>query len=122
MVMKEAPFAGGKTLRYSWDNMELLTDTLGLETLTDFANFFVSNRFGLKHIRIMVWAGLQREGAPYDLKDVGKLIDEYLDEHDMGELAETVINAINRSWGEDKGEEKGETPKKTPRLSKNSST
>jgi hypothetical protein len=119
MVMKEAPFAGGKSLRYTWDNMELLMDTLGFETLVEFANFITGTKLGLKHLRIMVWAGLQREGETIDLKDVGKIIDEYLTDHDFEALITTVIGAVNNAWG-DEGEAKGESQKKTPRPSKNS--
>jgi hypothetical protein len=119
MVMKEAPFAGGKSLRYTWDNMELLMDTLGFETLVDFVNFIPERKYGLKHIRIIVWAGLQREGETIDLKDVGKIIDEYLKDHNFEDLLSTTMGAVINAWG-DEGEAQGENQKKTPKPSKNS--
>jgi hypothetical protein len=123
MVDKDTPFIGGYSLRYDWDNMELLSEVLDLETISDFAVFFSQGNFGFKHIKMIVWAGLQREDCKVDMKDVGPLLDQYKAEYGFETLAGTVVKAVAASWGEakDEGEAKGEA-KKSPRHLKSTST
>ncbi|MCU7526563.1 MAG: hypothetical protein HF308_18955 [Ignavibacteria bacterium] len=119
MVEKSTPFTGGHSLRYSWDNMELMCDALGLDTLQDFADFFKNQNFGLRHLKTMIWAGLQREDQPFAIRDVGPLIDEFFEDHDFNELLESVMSAITNSWVGKQGEATGEPQKKPPKPSKN---
>jgi hypothetical protein len=119
MVKKETPLIGGLSLRYDWDNLELMAETLNLESLTEFGQFFINSNIGLKHIKIMIWAGLQRPDVPFDIKNVGSVLDEYLDSHSLPELMELVLNAMGDAWGK-QGEAKGEILKKPPKPLKNS--
>jgi hypothetical protein len=120
-------FVEGYSLRYDWDNFEMLCDELGLVSLEDIVSFYSQEnikKIGLKQLRIMVWAGLYRPDKPLKKDEVGQIISTYLKGKTLGDLIELLVTAqvssgiLGEPNGETKGEAEGDLKKKPPRQLK----
>jgi hypothetical protein len=93
---------GGKTrnLRFSFNALCLLEDTLGLPIAE--IGEALSGSVKLGTVRALLYAGLSDEDETLTLKQVGRLIDSSR----LGELAEAIRKAFEGAFAPEPGEEK----------------
>ena len=90
-----------------------MTEALEAPAFTDLENAL--QKLGPKQIRMILWAGLLHKFPDLSQKDVIPIINEYMEDHDMGQLSEIVIKALTEAsilgGGSDQGEAKEKTKK-----------
>jgi hypothetical protein len=93
---------GGATrhLRYSFNALCLLEDTLGLPIADIGAALAGSVKLGT--VRALLYAGLSDEDDALTLKDVGDL----LESNRLGEYAEAIRKAFEGAFASESGDEK----------------
>lgn len=81
-----------RNLRYNLRALSQIEETIGIPL----ARLDVNN-VSIKHLSIMIWAGLNHEDKDLTPDIVMDLIDEY---SDMNEANEVMIKALNEAFGE----------------------
>lgn len=86
---------GGRTLRLLFDFNAIceLEDALH-EPFSDCAVRWQQNKFTMKEVRAMVWAGLREHHPEYSIKDCGALIQEIGIEKLSGQLVEAFTQSF----------------------------
>ena len=122
MVTRTVDFFGDYKLRYGWEGIEALTTALNAEAFSDFEN--IVSKLGPKHLRIILWAGLidKYPSLEPNSKEMYRIMDEYLEDHDIANLSDVVGKALLASGiissgqpGDDTGEAV-QVPKSQKRL------
>ena len=98
----------------------MMTEALGAPAFTDLEE--VLQKLGPKQIRLILWAGLLHKFPELSQKDVVGIINEYLEDHDIGELSEVVIKALAEASILGGGSDQGEVKEKAKKPAKISET